>query len=168
MFEHILCPIDGSPGSLAALDVAARFAGEQHAKLTICSIVDPTHAATMAFGYPSLSAACYEALDEEAKAFVGDAAARVTAYIAAETVTLMGQPVAGIVDCAASIGADLIAMGSHGRGGLAHALLGSVAEGVLRHAGVPVLVIRQPARVKDASRAQIEPGSRVAENANLA
>lgn len=144
MFKHILCPIDGSQGSLEALDVAAKFAAEQRAALTICMAVDPSQAAAMAFGDPGMSAACLNALDDEAAHILHDAAGRVTATIGARTTTLTGQAVPSIVDFAASNGCDLIVMGSHGRSGISRALIGSVAEGVLRHSGVPVMVIRRP------------------------
>lgn len=51
-----------------------------------------------------------------------------------------------IVNTALEVGADLIIMGTHGRRGLRRALLGSVAESVLRHAPCPVLAIRRPTR----------------------
>ncbi len=151
MFKHILCPIDGSEQSLQALDAAARFAAEQQARLTVCIVVDPAKAAAMAFGDPGMTGACFDALEEEGKSVVSDAAARVKDIIAAEAVALDGQPVQGIVDYADANGCDLIVMGSHGRGGIQRALLGSVAEGVLRQAAVPVMVMRyaaKPAAVK--------------------
>lgn len=147
MFKHILCPVDGSKAAQQALDVAARLAQEQRAALTICSIVDPSQAAAMAFGDPNMSAACYNALDDEATALLVEAAARVKPYVAPKTLTLVGQPTSGILDCASSSGADLIVMGSHGRNGISRALLGSVAEGVLRHAHVPVMIIRYDERL---------------------
>lgn len=114
----------------------------------------------MAFGDPAMSAACYNALDDEAHGLLAEAAEHVKGYAAAETVTLTGQPVSGILDCADSVGADLIVMGSHGRGGIRRALLGSVAEGVLRRANVPVMIIRyseQRAKTRDAETAAREP-----------
>lgn len=143
MFKNILCPIDGSDTSLQALDVAARLAAEQKAELTICTVVDPAKASAMAFGDPAMSAACFDALDGEAKAMVADAAARVKDIVAAQVATVSGAPVQSIVDYLVSHPYDLIVMGSHGRSGISRAFIGSVAEGVLRHANVPVLVIRQ-------------------------
>src|SRR5262249_25249701 len=66
---------------------------------------------------------------------------RVPAQI--EILLKTGDVRATIVTTADSIGADLILMGTHGRRGVGRALLGSVAEGVLRHAHCPVLTIRQ-------------------------
>lgn len=142
MFKHILCPIDGSKTAEHALEVAVKLAKEQQANLTICTVVDPSQAAAMAFGDPAMSAACYDALEDEAKARLDETAAQLKDTIAATTVTLLGQPTLGILGCAASKHADLIVMGSHGRGGIQRALIGSVAEGVLRQANVPVMIIR--------------------------
>jgi nucleotide-binding universal stress UspA family protein len=58
-----------------------------------------------------------------------------------ETAMLVGRPDAEIVTRATSTGAELIVMGTHGRSGLAHALLGSVAERVVQHARCPVLIV---------------------------
>jgi nucleotide-binding universal stress UspA family protein len=147
MFTHILCPIDGSECSLEALDIAARLASEQSAKLTICTVVDPSKAAAMAFGDPPMTAACFDALDEEGKLLVADAAARVKQSTTAQAVCLDGQPVESIVEYTVANACDLIVMGSHGRSGIRRALLGSVAEGVLHKTDVPVMVIRWTGRV---------------------
>jgi nucleotide-binding universal stress UspA family protein len=59
-----------------------------------------------------------------------------------ETVTLEGAPRPVIVNSATDLRCQMIVMGTHGRSGLAHLLLGSVAEYVVRHSKVPVLTIR--------------------------
>ena len=64
-----------------------------------------------------------------------------------ETQVMVGEPFADICQSAAQEQADLIIMGSHGRTGLSHVLLGSVAERVVRHAPCPVLVVRPPVEV---------------------
>jgi nucleotide-binding universal stress UspA family protein len=143
MFKHILVPIDGSDCSLHALEIAAQFAREQQARLSVCTVVDPAKAAAMAFGEASMAAACLDALDEEGKALVEDAAARVHDIWAADVAVLDGAPVDTILDHQRETGADLIIIGSHGRTGLPRLFLGSVAEGVIRNAPVPVMVVRQ-------------------------
>jgi nucleotide-binding universal stress UspA family protein len=142
VFKHILCPVDGSVPSLVALDAAAQFAFEQRASLTICTVVDPAKAAAMAFGDPGMTGACYDAMDDEGTALAEEAAERVKNAVAAHAVTLHGSPVQSIVEYAAAGDFDLIVMGSHGRSGIPRAFLGSVTEGVLRGAGIPVLVNR--------------------------
>ena len=56
---------------------------------------------------------------------------------------LFGKPAQAIVDYAADNGFDLIVMGTHGRAGIAHLLMGSVAERVVRHATCPVMTIHE-------------------------
>ena len=63
---------------------------------------------------------------------------------ATELVTCLGDPHREIVRFAKERGIDLIVMGTHGRGGMAHLLLGSVAERVVRTAPCPVLTVRHP------------------------
>jgi nucleotide-binding universal stress UspA family protein len=145
MFKHILVPIDGSDCSLQALEVGARFAREQNALLSVCTVVDPAKAAAMAFGEAAMATACLDALDEEGKALVNDAVARIQSIWAADPAVLQGAPVESIVEYANSAGADLVILGSHGRGGLQRLLLGSVAEGVIRSAHISVMVVRSAA-----------------------
>jgi nucleotide-binding universal stress UspA family protein len=142
MFKHILVPVDGSDCSLHALEIAAAFAREQQARLSIVTVVDPAKAAAMAFGEASMAASCLDALDDEGKTVVDDAAGRVRAFSQAETAVLDGAPVDAIVHYARDHGVDLIIIGSHGRSGLSRVFLGSVAEGVIRHSIMPVMVVR--------------------------
>jgi nucleotide-binding universal stress UspA family protein len=65
-----------------------------------------------------------------------------------------GRPADEILAAAKESGADLIAMATHGRTGLGRLLFGSVAEAVLRHAPVPVFMIRQPHTVEAAPTAR--------------
>lgn len=142
MFTHILCPIDGSEASQEALDVAAKLAANQAARLTLCSVVDVVKAASMAFGQPSASAACLSALAEEAKTALAEGSERTASIALAKTVRLDGSPADTLVKFATLNGCDLIVIGSHGRGGLPRAFLGSVAEDVMRRAGIPVMIVR--------------------------
>ena len=151
MFKHILVPIDGSDCSQHALDVAAAFAREQQARLTICTVVDPAKAAAMAFGEASMAAACLDALEDEGKGLVQDAAGRVQAIWPADVAVLDGAPVDSIIEYAKEACIDLIAIGSHGRSGLPRLFLGSVAEGVIRNATAPVMVVRQVPVISRAS-----------------
>jgi universal stress protein A len=57
----------------------------------------------------------------------------------------MGSPAEEIVRCAREFGCDLLVMGTHGRSGIGHLALGSVAEAVIRAAPCPVLVVRPQA-----------------------
>jgi nucleotide-binding universal stress UspA family protein len=141
VFKHILVPIDGSPCSLNALDIAANFARDQHAQLTICTVVDPAGAVAISFE-ATMAAACLDALDEKAKALLYEATLRARSD-SADTALLQGPTVDSILEHCKACSADLIVVGSHGRGGLSRLLIGSVAEGIIRNAEVPVMVVRQ-------------------------
>jgi len=64
-----------------------------------------------------------------------------TSGVAVSSRVVAGEPAAALNDCAKDLNAFLLVVGSHGSSGLAHVLLGSVAERVVRHAAVPVLVV---------------------------
>jgi nucleotide-binding universal stress UspA family protein len=64
--------------------------------------------------------------------------------IPCESTLLIGRPDSEIVAHAEKTRADLIVMGTHGRSGIGHALLGSVAERVVQHARCPVLIVPRP------------------------
>jgi nucleotide-binding universal stress UspA family protein len=81
--------------------------------------------------------------EARAKEFVGK---NQRGTVAVETQVMVGEPFADICQSAAQGQADLIIMGSHGRTGLSHVLLGSVAERVVRHAPCPVLVVGKKAQ----------------------
>ncbi len=66
--------------------------------------------------------------------------------------TVSGSPAAEICDFADSVKADLIVIGTHGRTGLGHLLIGSVAENVVRHAPCAVLTVRLPQKPKKAKK----------------
>jgi nucleotide-binding universal stress UspA family protein len=84
-------------------------------------------------------------LEAEAKQRLEEVAGqRRTAGVRVAVCILRGNPTSEICQAATQEHADLIVMGSHGRTGLAHVLLGSVAENVVRLAPCPVLVVRLP------------------------
>lgn len=66
--------------------------------------------------------------------------------VAVEGTVAVGNAYVEIVRCASATGIDLIVMGTHGRGGVAHMLLGSVAEKVVRKSPCPVLTVQHPQR----------------------
>jgi nucleotide-binding universal stress UspA family protein len=142
MFKKILVPIDGSTCASRALDTATALAGEQQAKVVLCSVMEPQNAEyALAYATPEITGGLFEALREEAEADLKEGCARV-APVQCETMLRQGAAAEEIVKAADACGADLIVMGSHGRRGLSRFFLGSVAEGVLRQAKVPVMIIR--------------------------
>jgi nucleotide-binding universal stress UspA family protein len=71
-----------------------------------------------------------------------------------ELLVMDGDPRDAILEAAKRIGADLIIMGSHGRRGLSRALLGSVAESIVRRAPCPVLTLRAEPRRRGAAKTE--------------
>lgn len=151
MFTRILVPLDGSSLSLQALPVAADLAHRYSASLRLVYVLPDLPAVSglaggMAYTYDP--AADYTVRREEAERVVREALADPVVEglpVDSACLTAEGRPVAQVlVEEARYREADLIVMSTHGRGGLARLLLGSVAEGVLHHAGVPVLLVRQP------------------------
>ena len=165
---HVLMPTDFSPTAAHALDYAFDEARLHGAKLTLLHVVPPGTGTDVHYvstpGYPG-------AFDPAATARVGapwpaHPGAVVRRDVSDEVLTQLrdlipharrkrwgaelavGSPAETIVRVARELGADLIVMGTHGRVGLQHALLGSVAEKVVRLAPCPVLTVRHapPAR----------------------
>jgi nucleotide-binding universal stress UspA family protein len=142
-FKKILVPTDFSPYAHEALGTAADLAGRYDAAITIVHAYEPV-AYTLPEGYVMLNPQQHaDVLTEFSKSL---AAAKSTALAAGarsvETEQLQGIAASEIVERARSGGFDLIVMGTHGRKGLSHVVLGSVAERVLRHAPCPVLVVK--------------------------
>ena len=144
MSDKILVPLDGSECSLRALDVAADLARATNARVVLCNVVDNTRAATMCFGEPQLVAGALDALREEGESVVATAKDRIAASLDAdrvETRVAQGSTVEEILRLADETQATWIVMGSHGRNGVVRFVMGSIAEGVLHHANVPIIVV---------------------------
>jgi len=142
--HRILSPIDFSEPSKRALRHALAIARWHEAELTVLHVEDVLlHAAAVeAAGYPEL----LNRHDEELRDFVNDAGGinrNVTIQVAS------GDPVSAILERATRDASDLIVMGTHGRSGLARAVLGSVTERVVRRSPVPVLTIPPSAELRD-------------------
>lgn len=140
MYKQILIAVDGSETSSLALEEALKLAKEQGARVVLLNVFEPfVHAATEAMvdltdalrqeGEQILAEALQRARENgiEARTVLIDAGARRIAEM--------------IVEEAQKAKADLIAMGTHGRRGIEHLVLGSVAEGVARRTNVPLLLI---------------------------
>ena len=147
MYSRILAAVDGSGPSTRAFREALRLATDQHAGLRIAHVID-LGVALAPWAEPAfLDYATLDAALRETGTHIIDAAAAEAraAGIEAESVVLetdIDEPAAEILAEADRWGADLIVMGTHGRHGLAHLILGSVAEGVVQRSKVPVLLLR--------------------------
>jgi nucleotide-binding universal stress UspA family protein len=141
--ERIVVGVDGSEGSHRALEravVEARMHGG-------------TVEAVLAWHMPPLGAYPYGALAIDPKAFETDARRTLDEVVDStdarglvdpiERIVVSGSAARELLDAAK--GADLLVVGSRGRGGFTGLVLGSVSEQCVRHAGCPVLVVRPPA-----------------------
>jgi len=146
---RILAAVDGSEYALRALDVAADLAASLNGELIACHVVDLSRAAVLSGGEAQLVPGCLEELQDESRRILAQALARVGGRVAASARSVKGTPVEAIGRLAQELRPDFIVIGSHGRTGLARALVGSVAEGVVRAAPVPVVVVPRPHGAKD-------------------
>ncbi len=147
--KKVLCPIDCSDGSRAALDyayfVAHHFGGELHVLHAwhVSHHVRPDLSVWMeAHGQQPISVVVGAEAKAETERFVASLPPEIGS--AAKVHVLDGEPSRTIVDFADHNAIDLIVMGTHGRSGVAHLALGSVTEKVVRHAHCPVLTVRLP------------------------
>lgn len=150
LFKRILVAVDGSAPSEKALATALDLAEESGAQLRLVSVADVTPPATVEPMYID-----FGDYDKAVRAVARDAVRKAetraqTAKIKADSVireTLSHDVSGEIVAEAKSWRADLIVLGTHGRTGVARLLLGSVAEGVARHAPTAVLLVREGSAV---------------------
>lgn len=149
-FRSILCPVDFSEHSRAALRRAAALAAAGRGRVTALFVNDPLLIAAAAAAYDERLLAT--STDSELRRFVTTslpgAAARSVRYA-----TAIGTPGREIVKLAAKLRVDLIVMGTHGLGAAGRLFFGSVTDYVLRHTPVPLLAV-PPA----ASRRRSGPG----------
>ena len=142
-YRTLLVPYDFSDHARAALVVAVEFAGRLAADLHLLHVVQtPVYATPGYDGVPlTLPAGFREAVTDSLRRVVETAGGGALRPIVSHVIE--GANIAeGISRTAEEIGADLIVMGTNGRSGLLHALLGSVAERTLRLASCPVLSVR--------------------------
>jgi nucleotide-binding universal stress UspA family protein len=140
--QHILVPTDFSEDADQALNDAIELAHTLQARLTLLHAI--YLAATAVGSLLAYSLEGYlQAMEAEAREHLQTLLKRVhQAGLQGEAVMIHDVPFQAILDAAKDKDVDLIVMGTHGRTGLTHALMGSVAERVVRMAPCPVLVTR--------------------------
>ncbi|MBE9502708.1 MAG: universal stress protein [Proteobacteria bacterium] len=140
--KKILCPTDFSEAAKKAFEYAVFLASSQHAELVLLHVVDQLHGFD---NYEILSLTpqeISERMETHAYENMSDILDQIKGSIAIETAVEHGKSSVQIIEKAREVKADIIVMGSHGRTGLSHVLIGSVAETVVRHASCPVLVVK--------------------------
>lgn len=138
----ILFPTDFSETSTTALQWARKMAEELSGELHCITVVEPPIVYT-AMEVPT-AVPTMEELVEQARAQMDEFARNQLTGFSNPPVAevLTGRPVDEIVAYAKEADAAMIVMSTHGRSGLRHLLIGSTAEGVVRHAECPVLTVR--------------------------
>ncbi len=141
-YNRILVPVDFSDTSVAAMKAAIELALELNAELQVIHVCQ-MHASDLLEGsMGDASAIESQAISEAEKKLEGFIKEYLSNGISISTTISTGDPHDVINQMAKEINADMIVMGTHGRTGLSHMVMGSVAENVLRHAEVPVMSIR--------------------------
>jgi nucleotide-binding universal stress UspA family protein len=143
--SNVLCPVDFSEPSAAALRFAADLAAKTHAGLTL------VHASFLS-APPYFTEAQLADLSRQYKDSLNEAdralqafAVRVCPGCSASRAILDMRPVDAILKIAREKGSDLVVMGTHGRSGFNRFLLGSVAERILRESTIPIVTVRAAA-----------------------
>jgi universal stress protein A len=160
LFTRILVPTDFSEPADAALAYAKSLAQASEASLHVLHVIeDPLSPMAGVDGMGQLPADLPETVRREAEGTLASRFGPADRERTRGTVEIrMGSLAArAIVDAANEQGADLIVMGTHGRTGLAHLVLGSVAERVVRTAHCPVLTMRRAPAVSPAVMASPTP-----------
>lgn len=142
---RILLGVDGSAGSMAALDhVLALAASGLRCQVQVVAVQEPVYLVEVLLPPDSevlerwTAAAGRRALDQ--------ACARLRdAGLAFESELVTGDPAAGLLEAAARLACDLVVLGARGLGPVRGMLLGSVSQAVLQAAPVPVTVVHRPA-----------------------
>lgn len=147
--RHLLVPTDFSQASRLAVEAAAMLARELSAKVTLAHVYDPSGLqppATLGWTESQQTKLETEVRRAIEKSFADLEEAHFAGVEVADRVILRDpSPAHAICAFAERTGADLIVIGTHGRTGLKHLLIGSVAERVVRLANCPVLTLRSKA-----------------------
>ena len=147
--KKILVPTDFSEASAEALGTAIDFALVFQASIEVIHVlVEPAFVLPPPVEMATFPFDLTEIMNRVQRNLEADRDRVRAAGVAGELKALTGRAAPEIVAHARQTGADLIVMGTHGRGGFEHALLGSVAERVVHHSPCPVLVV--PSSVKRA------------------
>jgi len=143
-FRHVLLPLDGSSLAEQALEPAITLGTLTQARYTLLQALDPLIAEHTRPPYAvGLDRRLLADVKDHATTYLERVAARLRARsLQVETTLVVGSPAHAICDYARAHAVDLIAMATHGHGGLSRLLLGSVTDAVVHTADVPVLLER--------------------------
>ena len=142
MFKRIAVALDDSDCAREAFATALELAKTEGSEIGLCSVVDPIVISGSAPPSPEMDLVIRD-MELAAQRLVRQGVEQAhAAGIVGSGQARCGVPAFEVLGYAKSFGADLIVVGTHGRRGLPHSLIGSVAEVVLRESNVPVLTVR--------------------------
>ncbi len=148
MSKTVLVAVDFEEASRRAIDLARELAGPLGAELCLVHVYQ-----LPVYTYPGLEPQFLPDQTQEITLAAGRAVEQLGAAVGvSRTILREGDPAEAILTAAREVGASMIVMGTHGRRGLSHAILGSVAEKVVRASEIPVLTVRAAAAPKPPHR----------------
>ena len=145
--KRILVPTDFSEPAMAALDYAVKLARSLRSQLTVLFVVEPVYLAVPTDMYAAIPNVDMLLVEQQrsAREQLSKLSQRLQKKgVKCKAVLATGSVYQCIANTARQMKADLIVLGTHGRTGLSHVLLGSVAERVVQTAPCPVLTVRSP------------------------
>jgi nucleotide-binding universal stress UspA family protein len=143
MYKRALVPLDGSPVAESVIPFLMRIAGPLDMSVTLLRVLEPIPA-IVGDGTQPVVVDDIQERTRDAEEYLAPIAAMLRARgVNTSWVVRRGRAPKEILAAARDGDADLIAMSTHGRSGLGRLLFGSVAEEVLRHADVPVFMMRE-------------------------
>jgi len=154
MFKRLLVPLDGSPFALQALPYAAEIAQRFSAEVVLVQVMKPATFIIAAGAPGGVSPAASEIAVQAARETDKRNAARARRYLSDKVRTMTSQRIESsyqvlggdtarsIIEFGEKENIDLVVMTTHGKSGLKRAVMGSIADAVIRQSGKPVLVVR--------------------------
>lgn len=142
-FQKVAVPLDGSELAEVALEPAVELARVFDAELTLLRVVPAPVELTSIYGMAGvrMEGEGYRKRVEEAREYLDRVASGLEGLRVSAAVLEDQEPAAGVIEGTREAGADLLALSTRGRGGVARAVLGSVADKVVRSTVLPVLVV---------------------------
>lgn len=142
--KQILIPTDFSDASTIAVRYGKAFAESFDARLHLLHVQEEPVVTAIAEGF-YLPSGAFAEMKNAALAKLDEIVTQAEmGALKPHVILRKGSPFVEIIRCARELNIDLIVMGTHGRGPIAHMLMGSVAERVVRKAPCPVLTVRNP------------------------
>lgn len=148
--KSIVIAADGSPGAELAVRKGVELAALTGATVTFLSVVGIPGL----YGAPLYPETLTDALADARTTLAAALETAKAAGVDADSEILEGDPAAKIVEFTSTRPVDLLVVGSRGLGAIKSLVLGSVSRYVVNHAHVPVLVVKEPAAVREPEPAQ--------------